>query len=77
MKSVRVRIHEALLERLDQHPTVREHGRSAILREAVVDYLERWDAKDMARRYSTGYQDAAAWDRDFRGWTDEGAWPEI
>ena len=76
MKSIHIRIDEALLERLDRHPTVRERGRSAILREAVVDYLERWNAEDVTRRYRAGYQDAAACGRDLRGWSDEGTWPE-
>ena len=77
MKSIHIRIDEALLERLDRHPMVRERGRSAILREAVVDYLERGDAEDVARQYCAGYRDTAACDDDLRGWSDEGAWPEV
>ena len=41
MKSIGVTFDEALLEQLDQQPEVRERGRSAVLREAVADYLAR------------------------------------
>ena len=40
MKPVQVTFDEALLERLDRHPAVRERGRSAVLREAAVEYLK-------------------------------------
>ena len=77
MKSIRVRIDETLLERLDRHPGVRERGRSAILREATVEYLDRQDAEDVARRYRVGYRDSAALDDELGRWSDEGAWPEV
>ena len=38
MKAIQVTFDEALLERLDRHPEVRERGRSAVLREATVEY---------------------------------------
>ena len=39
MKAIQVTFDEELLERLDRHPAVRERGRSAVLREAAIDYL--------------------------------------
>ena len=48
MKSIQVTFDEALLERLDAHPAVRERGRSAVLREAAAAYLARKDAEDIA-----------------------------
>ena len=76
MKAVQVVLDEALLERLDRLPEVREFGRSAVLREAAIEYLGHREAEDIARRYQTGYRDAAALDDEFDGWPDEGAWPE-
>ena len=48
MKPIQVTFDEALLERLDAHPAVRERGRSAVLREAAAAYLARKDAEDIA-----------------------------
>ena len=76
MKAIQITLDEALLERLDAHPTVKEQGRSAVLREAAAAYLARKDAEDIAHRYRAGYGDAAGVDADLEGWADEGAWPE-
>ena len=76
MKAIQVTFDEALLERLDLDPAVRARGRSAVLREAAAAYLVRKDAEDIARRYRTGYVDAAALDAELDGWTGEGVWPQ-
>ena len=76
MKAIQVTFDEALLERLDRHPAVRERGRSAVLREAAVDYLKRRDAEEIARRYRTGYCDTAALHDELEGWPAEGSWLE-
>ena len=76
MKAIQVTFDEALLAELDRHPAVRERGRSAVLREAAVEYLKRREAEEISRRYRAGYQDAAALDGELGGWADEGAWPE-
>ena len=59
MKPIQVTFDEALLERLDRHPAVRERGRSAVLREAAADFLARKDAEEIDRRYVAGYGGAA------------------
>ena len=76
MKAIQITFDEALLERLDRHPAVRERGRSAVLREAAIEYLKRRDAEETARRYRAGYQDTATLDDELGGWSGEGAWPE-
>ena len=76
MKAIQVTFDEALLKRLDRHPEVRERGRSAVLREATVEYLKRQDAEEIARRYRAGYCDNTALDDEFEGWVAEGAWPQ-
>ena len=83
MKPVQVTFDDALLDRLDRHPTVRARGRSAVLREAAADYLNKKDAEETDRRYRAGYGDGGAVpdvpgiDDEFDGWAAEGAWPEI
>ena len=75
MKAIQVTFDEALLERLDRHPSVRERGRSAVVREAAADYLKRQDAEDIARRYRAGYLDTSDLDDELEGWAGEGTWP--
>lgn len=75
MKAIQVTFDEGLLERLDRHPTVRERGRSAVLREATVEYLKRRDAEEIARRYQAGYRDTAPLDDELAGWASQGTWP--
>jgi metal-responsive CopG/Arc/MetJ family transcriptional regulator len=76
MKAIQVTFDEALLERLDRHPSVRERGRSAVVREAAAEYLKRQDAEDIARRYRAGYLDTSDLDDELEGWAGEGAWPD-
>lgn len=83
MKPVQVTFDDALLDRLDRHPTVRARGRSAVLREAAAEYLRKKDAEEIDRRYRAGYGDGGAApdapgiDDELNGWAAEGAWPEI
>ena len=76
MKPIQITFDEALLERLDAHPAVRERGRSAVLREAAAAYLARKDAEGIALRYRAGYRPSGGLDAEFEGWAEEGVWPE-
>ena len=76
MKAIQVTFDEELLEKLDRHPAVRERGRSAVLREAAVDYLKRRDAEEITRRYRAGYCDTSALHDELEGWPAERSWPE-
>lgn len=74
MKAIQVTFDEALLERLDGLPEVRERGRSAVLREAVTAWLARKNAEDIARRYREGYGDGfPPIEDELAGWTSQGA----
>ena len=76
VKTVRVVFDEALLERLDSDPAVRERGRSAVLREAARDFLRRRETEGVDRRYAAGYGGSDSVGTELRGWDQEGAWPE-
>ncbi len=71
MKAIKVTFDEGLLERLDRFSTVQKQSRSAVLREAVADYLACKEAEEIARRYQAGYR--ASPPAEFEGWADEGA----
>ncbi len=75
MKAIQVTFDEALLERLDRDPAVRERGRSAVLREAAAAYLVRKEAEVISDRYRAGYGDRDELDAELDGWAGEGAWP--
>ena len=45
-KAINFTIDERLLERLDNRPEVRSRGRSAVVREALADYLDRRETED-------------------------------
>ena len=76
MKAIQVTFDEALLDKLNRYPEVQERGRSAVLREAVAEYLKRKDSEDVTRRYRAGYHDAAKLNDELGGWAGEGVWPE-
>lgn len=76
MKVIQVTFDEALLGKLDHHPSVREQGRSAVLCEAVVEYLKCKDAEDVPCRYRAGYHDRPDLNDELEGWTGEEIWPE-
>lgn len=75
MKAIQVTLDEALLDRLDRHPVVRERGRSAVLREAAAAYLARKDSQEITERYRAGYGSAPP-DDELREWAGEGVWPD-
>ena len=76
MKAIQVTFDEALLERLDRDPAVRERGRSAVLREAAAAYLVRQQAEVISDRYLAGYGDRSVLDAELDGWAGEGVWPQ-
>ena len=75
MKAIQVSFDEALLDRLDRDPAVRQRGRSAVLREAAAAYLKHREAEEIAGRYQAGYGDVAALDDELDGWAGSGTWP--
>lgn len=76
MKAIQVTFDEILLERLDRHPSVRERGRSAVLRDAARDFLKRLEAEEIDRRYAEGYADSDSIQTELQGWEQEGVWTE-
>ena len=76
MKTIRVEFDEAVLERFDRHPAVRERGRSAVLQEAASAYLTGADNDNVAERYQAGYLRAPSIDDELEGWANQAVWPE-
>ena len=72
MKAIQITMEEKLLERLDAYPEAGRRGRSAVVREAVADYLARKEAEKIALAYKRGYTTAPP--VEFEGWAKEAAW---
>jgi predicted transcriptional regulator len=76
MKPIQVMMDDALLRRFDADEEVKRHGRSAVLRRAMADYLKRRRAAAVSTAYKRAYGGRQGPDRELEGWTDEGAWPD-
>lgn len=76
MKPIQVMFDEDLLAELDADPVVRDKGRSAVMREAVADYLEARKRERIAAAYQHAYASTGELDEDLEGWEDEGEWPK-
>ena len=75
MKAVQVMFDEELLARLDADREVQRMGRSAILRRAVAEFLERRRREAIADQYRRAYGDGQGLGEEFEGWEEEGVWP--
>ena len=75
MKAVQVMFDEKLLAQLDAHAEVRKRGRSAVLRQAAVEFLERQRREAIAEGYRRAYGDGGGLGEEFEGWEHQGEWP--
>ena len=73
MKPIRIMFDEALLARLDASEDVRREGRSAVLRRAAAEFLQR--RQMIAEQYREAYMDAPDGGEELAGWSEEGSWP--
>ena len=78
MKAIQITMDEALLRRLDETEEVQREGRSAVLRRAAAEYLERRRAARIRERYEKAYGSEGERDLggEFEGWEEQGSWPE-
>jgi predicted transcriptional regulator len=76
MKPVQISFDEDLLRRLDATPEVQRDGRSAVLRRAVAEYLDRRRRLEIRERYREAYGEGEGLGAAYSGWEEEGAWPD-
>lgn len=72
MKPIQIMMDESLLQALDQDEEVRREGRSAVLRRAVAEYLERRRARQIAAQYQERYSENPGLGEEWEGWEEEG-----
>ena len=75
MKAIQVSFDEELLRELDATDEVLREGRSALMRQAVAEYLDRRRQAKIAQQYRTAYEGEAGLGEEFVGWEDQGVWP--
>jgi predicted transcriptional regulator len=75
MKAIQVMLDEELVARLDASEEVKTEGRSAVLRRAAAEYLDRRRRDAIADQYRKAYAGGAL-GNEFEGWEDQGSWPE-
>ncbi len=66
---------ERLLQKLDDDDEVRRIGRSAVLRRAAIEYLQRRRARQVSDAYRRAYGPGGGLDDEFADWEREGVWP--
>ena len=59
---------------LDKRPEVKKLGRSAVMRQAVYEYLRSKRKKEIAEEYRRAYGSGP--DPELAGWEKQGAWLE-
>jgi len=75
MKAIQITMDERLLEELDSTDEARQAGRSAVIRRATSEYLERLRRSRVAERYRCAYGDGEGLGQEYEGWEDQGRWP--
>jgi len=76
MKAIQISFDEALLAELDATEEARREGRSAVLRRAAAEYLQRRRRHIVAEGYRQAYGDGPSLGEDFDGWEGQGQWPD-
>jgi metal-responsive CopG/Arc/MetJ family transcriptional regulator len=76
MKAIQIMMDPALLAELDRTEEAAREGRSAVLRRALAEYLERRRRLLVRERYELAYGGSSGLGPDFAGWEDQGTWPE-
>ncbi len=76
MKAVQVMFDEDILALFDESEEVKKEGRSAVLRRAVREYLDRRHRVAIAVAYRQAYGEAGGLGEEYEGWEEEGKWPD-
>jgi metal-responsive CopG/Arc/MetJ family transcriptional regulator len=76
MKAIQITLDERLLTQFDADEQVQRLGRSAVLRQVALEYIEKRKRQAVAEQYRRAYAGAAGGlAPEFEGWEGQGVWP--
>ena len=75
MKAIQITFEEDLLNDLDADETVKEIGRSALLRQLAREYLRRERERRIDEQYARAYGGKGGADPERVDWEEDGDWP--
>ena len=75
MKAIQVSFDEDLLRELDATAEAKREGRSALMRRAVAEYLQRRRQQAIDDQYRKAYAGGGGLGDEFAGWEELGEWP--
>ena len=76
MLTIQVVLDEKLLKAADAAAKKRRVNRSALIREALGEYLKRIRTRELQELDRRGYQARPHHPQEFKGWEDMAAWPD-
>ena len=76
METIQVVLEPQLLRAADVAARRRKVNRSALIREALREYLKRLHVLDLEERDRRGYQARPQSVQEYRPWEEAAAWPE-
>ena len=74
MKTIQITIDETLLADVDQVVQMEGASRSAFIREALHQALQRWHVQQLEERHAAGYARQPVTAGEFDGWENEQLW---
>ena len=76
METIQVVLGKKLLQAIDRAARQTKQNRSALVREALREYLQKMEMCPLERRDHEGYSRHPATDTESRLWEPEIVWPE-
>ena len=76
MKTIQVVLDEELLHAADRTARRTKLNRSALIREALRDYIKRLQIRELERLDREGYERRPDTESDLTGWERVAVWPE-
>ena len=77
METIQIVLEEALLRATDGAARRARVNRSALVREALRDYLKRLETRELEARDRAGYREHPGASADASDWERVAAWPEL
>ena len=76
MKAIQIMMDPRLLADLDATEEVRREGRSAVLRRAAAEYLQRRRNDEIREGYRRAYGVDGGLGAEYAGWEEQSTWPD-